>query len=77
MVDKLYIWRIRLRGHPLWCHATDPTDAIRILSEQTGEPLEDYGLVWEEPKNLDGTPVTEAERARLYGYDDLPRYRLT
>ena len=67
MEKKLYLWRISLRGHPLWCHATDPSHATRIFTEQTGEPIEDYGLSWEYPKNLDGTPVTEAEFRYLWG----------
>lgn len=67
MSQKKYIFVIRLRGQRIWCHATDPTDAVRIFTEQTGEPIEDYGLEWEQPKNLDGSPITEAERSALWG----------
>jgi hypothetical protein len=35
--------------------------------KQTNEPLEDYGLEWEPPVNLDGSPLPDAERDALWG----------
>lgn len=66
MPPKLYLWRIRMRGQRLYCHATDTTAALADFAKQTGEPVEEYCLEWEEPKNLDGTPVTAAERDALW-----------
>lgn len=65
MNPKLYIWKIKLRGHTLWCHAPDSAAAMADFIKQTGEPLEEYCLEWQQPKNLDGTPITESERRKL------------
>lgn len=70
MSDKKYIWKAKVRGHWLWCHARTNYEAINILSEQTGEPLEEYCLEWEDPRNLDGSKVTEAEWRHLWGVID-------
>ena len=67
MSKKQYLWRVKVRGTWLWCHASSDGEAIRILSEQTGEPLEEYCLEWQEPKNLDGSPITDAEYNALWG----------
>jgi hypothetical protein len=66
MPDKLYLWRIKLRGHPLWCHAPSSAAAFADFTKQTGEPIVEYCLEWAEPKNLDGTPITESERRKLW-----------
>ena len=66
MPDKLYLWRTRVRGYSLWCHAPSNYDAIQILTKQVGEPLEEYCLEWE-VVNLDGSPITDAERDALWG----------
>jgi hypothetical protein len=63
MPDKLYLWRIKVRGHRLWCHAPDADAALVDFIKQTDEPLGEYCLEWEEPKNLDGSPIDPAERA--------------
>lgn len=68
MPDKLYLWRIKLRGHPLWCHAPDSAAAMADFIKQTGEPLDEYCLEWEEPKNLDGSAIADAERVALLGF---------
>jgi hypothetical protein len=67
MPDKQYIFVIHLRGQRIWCHATNPSHAISVFTEQTKEPIEDYGLEWERPKNLDGSPITDAEYNALWG----------
>lgn len=66
MTDKLYLWRIHLRGHRLWTHAPDAESALQNLTEQTGEPLVEYCLEWEPPANTDGSPLTDAERKQIW-----------
>lgn len=67
MTQKLYLWRIKVRSQWLWSHASSSTEALKILSEQTGEPLEEYCLEWRKPCNLDGTEITPCELHDLTG----------
>jgi hypothetical protein len=67
MNPPLYLWRINLRGHILWCHAPSSEAALKNFIIQTGEPLEEYCLEWHSPKNLDGTEVSPAELQALIG----------
>lgn len=69
MTKKLYLWKIKLRGQWLWCHASSSEEALSNLTKETGEPLEEYCLEWQEPKNLDGTPVSDTERRELWDLD--------
>jgi hypothetical protein len=64
---KKYIFKIKVRGVWLWCHASHAVQAIVILSKETGEPLEEYCLEWQRPKNLDGSEITDAEYDAIMG----------
>ena len=64
---KKYIFRIKLRGVWLWYHATTAEDALEQMAKDTGEPVEDYGMEWQRPKNLDGSEITDAEYHNIMG----------
>ena len=64
---KKYLFKVKLRGVWLWCHASTDTEALDILTKQTGESLEEYCLEWQRPKNLDGSDISEAEYQNFLG----------
>lgn len=61
---KLYLFKIKLRGQTLWCHASSWDDAVEQFTKQTNEPIEDYGLEWS-IRNLDGTLLDYATYDRI------------
>jgi hypothetical protein len=67
---KNYLWRIKLRSHPLWCHAPSSGAAMQEFIKQTGEPLDEYCLEWRKPTNLDGSELPESEYRHLMGLDN-------
>jgi len=64
---KKYIFRIKLRGVWFWYHASSAEEALMLMSKETGEPVEDYGMEWQRPKNLDGSEITDAEYDAIMG----------
>lgn len=63
-----YLYKIKLRGRWLWCHATDWSDAFRQFTEQTGEPVEEYGIECV-VKNLDGSALDEETYKEVWGLE--------
>jgi len=64
---KKYIFKIKVRGVWLWCHATTAEDALAQMTKETGEPLGEHCLEWQRPKNLDDSDITEAEYQNIMG----------
>lgn len=60
-----YIFKIKLRGMELTCHASSWDDAVKQFSDQWGEPIGEYGLEWS-LRNLDGTVPDYATYERIF-----------
>ena len=71
MEKKLYLWKVKVRGHWLWCHASSGAEAMEKWIAETGEPLDEYCLEWKAPTHLDGSKLTPVECDEIYGAEGL------